>query len=478
MGGRGVGKTEAGAQGVREWARSNRFVDIVGPTSETTRNILVEGPSGIMAVCPNAERPDYSPSLRTMTWPSGCKTRLLSADEPERIRGSQREKVWADELCAWRNPKEALDQILLGLRLGANPQICITTTPRPLKVLKDLLANPHTVVTRGATELNRANLSPYFYSQIISRYSSTRLARQELQGELLEDVIGALWTWEMLDRNRLAEIPKDARIVRSVVAIDPAVSAAEDSDETGIVVCSMDDRVPAHFYVTEDASGKYSPDGWARRAIQAYYGHDADRIVAETNQGGQMVEATIHHADANVAYRGVHASKNKVARAEPIAALYEQGRIHHIGSFPESEDQQTTFVQGSSNSPDRLDALVWAMSDLSEGSRVLGLVEFLKGCAEKASSFIFGADTPELSPRANLEKAAAFEVEKKLHRLTSTQPETWKPELVPACPACSSTLTVRISKSQCHCNMCATDYFPDAIATIARPARTDWLRTH
>ena len=254
-----------------------------------------------------------------------------------------------------------------GLRLGKRPQQVITTTPKPIKLLKALVKRDgqDVVVTRGRTRDNAANLAPSFFSQIVSRYEGTRLGRQELDAEILEDTPGALWTRDLIEEGRRtkADLPPMRRIV---VAIDPAISIGEDSDETGIIVAGLGSD--AHGYVLADESGKYAPTEWARRAVALYRKWNADRIVAEANQGGDMVQTTVRMVDANVSFKAVHASRSKITRAEPVSALSEQGRLHLVGSFPELEDQLCTYEAGSSNSPDRLDAMVWAISELMVNS--------------------------------------------------------------------------------------------------------------
>jgi phage terminase large subunit-like protein len=364
LAGRGFGKSRSGA----EWIRSQKnHVDrmaLVAPTAADARDVMVEGESGILAISPPWDRPLYEPSKRRLTWGNGSMATLYSADEPERLRGPQHEVGWCDEIASWRYP-EAWTNLMFGMRLGAKPRVVVTTTPRPVKLVRDLIADRTCAVTRGSTYENRANLAPAFFEQIVRKYEGTRLGRQELQAELLEDVPGALWTRALIEANRVSRATDD--FTRVVVAIDPAASSNEDSDETGIVVVGMDER--AHGYVLADLSGRYSPVEWARVAISLFQTHRADRIVAEVNNGGEMVEATIRMVDANVAFTAVHASRGKVVRAEPVAALYEQGRMHHLGAFPQLEDQMVQFAtdydRGAAGfSPDRVDALVWAVTDL------------------------------------------------------------------------------------------------------------------
>jgi phage terminase large subunit-like protein len=365
LSGRGFGKTRAGAEWVHTQIRDGcSRLALVAATSADCRDIVVEGESGVMATAPKHARPEYQPGLRRLTWPNGAMATCYSADEPDRLRGPQHDGAWCDEIASWRYP-EAWDQLMFGLRIGKNPRVVATTTPRPVKLIKSLLAREgvDVVVTRGCTVENVANLAPAFLSEIMRRYEGTRLGRQELDAELLEDVPGALWQRSWIDRDRVSHAPE---LLRVVVAVDPAVSTNEGSDLTGIVVAGIGGE--RHGYVFGDRSGKYSPDAWAREAISAYRAHKADRIVAEVNNGGVLVEKTLRTVSSSVSFRAVHASRGKVIRAEPVAALYEQRKVHHVGSLPALEDQlcdfTTDFDRGRAGSPDRLDALVWALTDL------------------------------------------------------------------------------------------------------------------
>jgi phage terminase large subunit-like protein len=363
LAGRGFGKTRIGAEMVRRWVRDFALVNLIGATAADARDIMIEGESGILALCPRHERPLYVPSKRRLEWPNGARSLIFTADEPERLRGKQHMKLWCDEIASWRRP-EAFEQAMLGLRLGALPQVVITTTPKPIKLIRDLIANPKTVVTRGSTYENRANLAPGFFAAIINRYEGTRLGRQELNAELLEDVEGALWSSTMIDSGRVRTAPD---MIRVVVAIDPATTSGEDADETGIVIAGR--GVDGHAYVFRDLSCRMTSNGWGHRAIHAYREYGADRIIAEVNNGGDLVEDVLRVIDRNVSYKAVHASRGKVVRAEPISALYEQNKVHHIGSFPELETQMCSFVPDHlDGSPDRVDALVWALTDLMLGS--------------------------------------------------------------------------------------------------------------
>jgi len=365
LAGRGFGKTRTGAELVRArvGAHTARRIALVAPTAADARDVMVEGESGLLAIAPPWDRPLYEPSKRRLTWPNGAVATIFSADEPERLRGPQHDFAWCDELAAWRYPA-AWDMLMYGLRLGDDPRATVTTTPRPTKLIRALLADPKVVVSRGATAENRANLAPAFLDQIVRRYEGTRLGRQELDAEILDDMPGGLWRRGIIEATRTSARPELSRVV---VAIDPAASASEAADETGIIAAGRDGN--GHGYVLTDGSGRYAPAEWARVAIAAYCAHRADRIVAEINNGGDMVEATLRMVDPNVPFSAVRAARGKVARAEPIAALYEQGRIHHIGAFPQLEDQMCSFTsdfdrRAAGYSPDRVDALVWAFTEL------------------------------------------------------------------------------------------------------------------
>lgn len=374
--GRGSGKTQAGSETVREWAASGRYgrIGLIAPTAADVRDVMIEGESGLLAVC-RADRPTYEPSKRRLTFPNGAIATLYSAEEADRLRGPQHHALWCDELAAWKNAQAVWDMAMFGLRLGKRPRAIVTTTPKPIPLLRALAKRQgqDVAITRGRTADNADNLAPTFLNAIVGRYAGTRLGRQELEAELLEDTPGALWTRDLIEacRRDRAGIPTLKRIV---VAIDPAVSVGEDSDETGIIVAALgaDDK----GYVLEDASGKLTPIEWARKAVELYRSHGADRIIAEANQGGLLVETTVRTVDQNVSFKAVHASRGKITRAEPIAALSEQRRIQLAGSFPELEDQLCTYAAGSSDSPDRLDAMVWAFTELMVEGREPGIIGY------------------------------------------------------------------------------------------------------
>ena len=369
--GRGWGKTRVGAETTRIWARDFRLVSLVGPTADDARDIMIEGESGIRACCPKGERPYSRSSKRRLEWPNGSRSLIFTADEPERLRGKQHMKFWADEVGSWRYA-DSWDQLAFGLRLGTNPQGIVTTTPRPTALVKSIMADPTTMVTHGRTYDNASNLAKVFLQKIITKYEGTRLGRQEIEAELLDDNPGALWQRPNIDKFRVTKLPV---LLRIVSAADPAVTSNPDSDETGIVVAGVDDQQPPHFYVMDDCSLSASPDGWARALVLAYLRHQADRIIGEVNNGGDLVESVIRHVviegkpvGESASYKSVHASRGKAIRAEPIAALYEQGRVHHVGFFAVLEDQLCDWDPlVSVKSPDRLDALVWALTELSEG---------------------------------------------------------------------------------------------------------------
>jgi phage terminase large subunit-like protein len=368
LAGRGFGKTRTGAELIRARvaARTARRLALVAPTAADARAVMVEGESGILAISPYWDRPRYEPSKRQLTWPNGAIATFYSADEPERLRGPQHDAAWCDELTSWRYP-EAWDMLMFGLRLGKDPRVVVTTTPRPTTLLRALVADPAVAVTRGTTYENRPNLAPDFIDQIVRKYEGTRLGRQEIEAEILDDVPGGLWKRGIIEAARARAAPP---LLRIVVAIDPAVTSGAEADETGIIVAGKD--TDGHGWVLADLSGRYPPTEWAKTVVAAYYAHHADRVVAEINNGGEMVEATLRVIDPTLPFTAVRASRGKVVRAEPVAALYEQGRVHHLGAFPQLEDQMCSLVRGGhareggppAFSPDRVDALVWALTDL------------------------------------------------------------------------------------------------------------------
>ncbi len=365
LAGRGFGKTRTGGETVRSWVEKGyRRIHLIGPTASDTRNVMVLGPSGLLNCFPSHQKPQYEPSKHLITFHTGAVAETFSADEPERLRGPQCEAFWADEPCAWRFLEDAWDNLMFGFRLGDDPRGVISTTPKPSTWLRELMKNPMTHVTHGSSYDNRLNLAPAFFEDILKKYEGTRIGRQEINAEVLEDIPGALWTVGMIDATRVrqSEMRWDL-IVRTVVAIDPAVTAGNDSDETGIVVaCQLRS---GHVIVLDDLTCKESPLGWAKIAVAAYRARRADRMIGEANNGGDLVERNIRAFDPNVSFRAVRASRGKYTRAEPAAALYEQGRVHHLGSFVDLEKQMCSYVPGSTTkSPDRMDALVWALTEL------------------------------------------------------------------------------------------------------------------
>lgn len=384
LAGRGFGKSRCGAEWVREKAKDfpGCRIALVGETATDARKVMVEGDSGILNISSPDFMPIYSPANRQLTWPNGSIAITYNATQPDQLRGPQHHFAWADEIAKWQYMQDSWDQLQFGLRLGERPQQVVTTTPRPLPLIKKLVADRDTVVTRGKTMDNASNLATPFLKQIEERYGGTRLGRQELDGEILDDIPGALWARSSIDQTRMHEAPED--LERVLVAVDPATSAEEGSDETGIVVVGFarDKDGYARGYVLEDGSLKGSPEEWARKAVMLYRKWSADRIVAEKNQGGDMVESVLRAVDRAVPIKLVHASRGKIIRAEPISALYEQHRIHHVGRFDELEDQMCTFsvdnIRGNGmGSPDRVDALVWGLTELFEkitGRRRGGLI--------------------------------------------------------------------------------------------------------
>jgi len=378
MAGRGYGKTRIGSEWVKQQVKTNKYVNLMGATGDDAIDIQVEGESGILNVCNRWERPVFKKGA--LYWPNGAISLIFSAEEPERLRGKQHMKLWADELGAWRYP-DSWDQAMFGLRLGANPQALITTTPRPTELIKNIAKDPNTIIIRGSTYDNKDNLAPSFFNKIVTKYEGTRLGRQELNAELLEDNENALWTHKLIEEARVRAFDLDGKKIkysfsRIVVAIDPAVTSGPESDFTGIVIAAKGED--GDYYVIEDITLLGKPIEWATKAVNAYHDYKADRIVAETNNGGDMIENLIRSVDSNVSYKKVTATRGKLLRAEPISALYEQGKVHHIGLFKELEDQMCNYTgDPRAKSPDRLDALVWALTELSENKN-FGLLEYAK----------------------------------------------------------------------------------------------------
>lgn len=365
LAGRGFGKTRTGSEFVRAEAESNSAarIALIAPTAADVRDVIVEGESGILACSPPWFRPVYEPSKRRLTWPNGAMATTYSADEPERLRGPQHSAAWCDELASWRYP-ETWDMLQFGLRLGSRPRSVVTTTPKPTRLIRDLLQRKDCHITRGSTYDNRSNLAKPFLDAIVKKYEGTRLGRQELYAEVLDDVPGALWSRRCLDDYRVAKAPDLQRVV---IAVDPPATSGEDANEAGIIAAGVDGSGVA--YILEDWSQRASPEEWARKAIAAYRKWDADCLVAECNQGGEMVERVIKSV-ADVPVKLVRATRGKYVRAEPASALYEQGRVKHVGVHPALEEQMTSFTperaadRSDGYSLDRVDALVWAITEL------------------------------------------------------------------------------------------------------------------
>tara|TARA_R100001510_G_scaffold15226_1_gene12637 strand:- start:8969 stop:10300 length:1332 start_codon:yes stop_codon:yes gene_type:complete len=364
LAGRGFGKTRSGAEWIRQKVINNEAgrIALIGATAADVRDTMVEGESGLLRIFPPGERPRYEPSKRRITFKNGAKATTYSADEPDRLRGPNHDCAWTDEIAAWRYP-EAWDQLIFGLRIGDDPRVVATTTPRPTRLIRSLVEREDVVVTRGSTYENQMNLAPTFLEEVKARYEGTRLGRQELYAEILDDVEGALWTREMIEQSRVNNLPDLTRIV---IGVDPAITSRESSAETGIVAVGVDANGTG--YVLDDRSLKGSPVEWANAAIALYHRSSADRIVVEANQGGDMVRHTLQTVESQIPIKTVHATRGKRTRAEPISALYEQGKVKHVGAFPVLEDQMCSWTP-ESDSPDRLDALVWGLTELMIGSK-------------------------------------------------------------------------------------------------------------
>jgi phage terminase large subunit-like protein len=367
LGGRGAGKTRSGAEWVKALAlgihepliRRCARIAIVAPTFDEARMVMIEGTSGLLAVHHARERPRYEPSKRTLTWANGTVAQVFSAEEPEGLRGPQFDAAWCDEMAKWKKGETAWMNVQMALRLGERPQAVITTTPRPTKLIRTLISDAATVVTRSRTLDNAGNLARTFLDEVTAKYGGTNLGRQELDGELIADDPDALWRREVIERLRVTRLPLLKRIV---VAVDPPASSGAKANACGIVCVGLGEDGRA--YVLDDASCKrLRPLQWARRVVELFHAREADRIVAEVNQGGDMVRDVIAQVDADVPLKLVHATRGKQARAEPVAALYEQGRVSHLGAFRELEDEMCSVI-GEGESPDRLDALVWAVTEL------------------------------------------------------------------------------------------------------------------
>lgn len=364
LSGRGGGKTRSGAEQVIKWAKEGESpIALLGRTKADVRDIMVEtGESSIIQCSPPWFMPKHEPTKRRLVWPNGVLGIMYSADEPDQLRGPEHKKAWADEVAKYERPQEAWDNLMFGLRKGLNPQVIVTTTPRPIALIKSLVKDPLTAVVRSHTLENKDNLAPSFLRYIIDRYEGTRLGRQELAGEILDDNPDALWNRDRIDELRVKQSPE---LFAIVVAIDPEAKNNPNSAETGIIVVGLGYYAgKIHAYVLADLSIKADPHTWASRAVNDGYKHyKADMIVGEVNNGGDMVEYTVKTIDELVPFTQVHATRGKYSRAEPVSSLYKQGLVHHVGFFPELEDQMCEWVPGE-KSPDRMDALVWAITYL------------------------------------------------------------------------------------------------------------------
>lgn len=376
VGGRGAGKTRTGAEWIKAMALGlPPFADspagriaLVGETQGQVRDVMIEGVSGLMAIHHRLERPSWYPSLRKLEWHNGAVAQVYSAEDPEGLRGPQFAAAWSDELAKWPNPEECWDMLQFGLRLGDRPRQIITTTPRPVPLLKRLLTEPHVAVSRASTHANKANLAADFIRSIERSYGGTRLGRQEIEGEIVEESADALWTRAMIEACREAAPPGLARIV---VAVDPPASSSRRADACGLVVAGLDAEGGGHVLEDGTVSGA-RPHEWAAKAVALYRRHEADALVVEVNQGGEMATSVIREVDPEVPVTPVRATRGKYLRAEPVAALYAQGRVRHAGRFPALEDELCAFGPtglSSGRSPDRLDALVWALTHLMLSQR-------------------------------------------------------------------------------------------------------------
>ncbi len=374
LGGRGAGKTRAGAEWLRAQAlglapyaeASARHLALIGETWRDVREVMIEGPSGLLRLGARRERPQWLPSRQRLEWPNGAVALAFSAEDPEQLRGPQFDAAWCDELAKWPYPDAAFDMLQFGLRLGLRPRQLVTTTPRPIALIKRLTADPRTAVTRASTHANAAHLSPAFLDEVIGRYAGTRLGRQEIDGEIIEECADALWTRAMIEAARVRQAPPLQRIV---IGIDPPGSGRPGADACGIVAAGLAED--GRIYVLEDASVQgLAPQGWAMKAVALFKRREADALVAEVNQGGDMVRAVLAQVDPALPLRTVHATRGKWLRAEPVAMLYAQGKVKHVDPpMPALEDEMADFgLDGlsSGRSPDRLDALVWAVTELMD----------------------------------------------------------------------------------------------------------------
>lgn len=370
LSGRGFGKTRVGSETVILWAYQGYSpIALVGQTKADVRDTMVElGESSILKVAPPWFYPEYEPSKRRLTFPNGSVCIFYSGDEPDQLRGPQHQKAWVDELAKFKKAQETWDNLEFGLRLGNNPQVVCTTTPRPIRLIKDIVADKRTIITKGNTLENSSNLNPRFVDRMVEKYSGTRLGRQELNGDILDDNPNALWKMKWIDEARVTKAPDLDRIA---VGVDPAVTSNPKSADTGIIVAGLKKhgepdkktgRPVPHYYILGDYTIHGTPHQWATAAVSAFRLHKADNIIGEVNNGGDLVKTNVQSVDPNIPFKDVHASRGKAVRAEPVSSLYEQGRVHHVGYLPELEEEQTDWVPEESDfSPNRIDAEVWAI---------------------------------------------------------------------------------------------------------------------
>ena len=360
LAGRGFGKTRAGAETIKNWVESEKYkrIALLGATEAEVRSVMIDGESGLINISPEAK---FECKKLRLVWPNGAKAFCFSAINFEKIRGSQFDAAWIDELAKFRYAQEAWDQLAFALRLGKQPRVIITTTPRPIQIIQQLLSSPSVAITKGTTFDNAANLPDSFLESIKERFEGTRLGLQEIYGEIVDEMEGALWSHSLIDKQRIDTIPTLTRIV---IGVDPATTGNKTSDETGIIIAGLGEN--RYAYILEDLSLRGSPGEWALAVVNAFKRHQADRIIAEVNNGGDLVESIIRTIDPHISFKAVRATRGKLIRAEPIVALYEQGKIFHVNQgLVHLENQMCTYIPGvTTKSPDRMDALVWALTEL------------------------------------------------------------------------------------------------------------------
>lgn len=368
LGGRGAGKTRAGA----EWIRTQvegctplsigrcQHIALVGETISAVREVMIDGPSGIRPISPPETRPDYIASRKILVWPNGAKAQVFSAYKPDALRGPQFDAAWCDELAKWRYDRACWDMLQFGLRLGNFPRQVVTTTPQPTQLIRDLIKDPSCHVSRASSHVNRAHLAPGFLEELMRRYEGTRLGRQEIDAELLDDISGALWSPALISAHRVETSPP---LIRKVMAIDPPCITGPKADACGIVIAGCDSQHHGYVLADETVSG-LSPARWAQKVAALYDTHKVDCLVAEINQGGDLIREIVLRYAPHIHYRPVRALRGKLLRAEPVAALYERGFVHHVGLMKYLEQEMCRYDGRGQKSPDRMDALVWALTDL------------------------------------------------------------------------------------------------------------------